>query len=254
MNSQQPFKWRHFQAEIILLNVRWYLRYPLSYRHLEEMMRERGLSIDHTTIYRWVVAYSPEINQRSRKYLRPSNDSWRVDETYIQVRNAPPLANWILNPVRLAVKGTWKYLYRALDSEGQTIDFLLTAKRDASAAKRFLKKALSKSTSKTLRVINTDKAKAYPKAIEELKESDVLPDAVEHRTVKYLNNIIEQDHRYMKRRVIASQNFRNFWSAKHTIAGYESMNMICKGQIQNVERGDVIAQIRFIHSLFGIAV
>lgn len=236
MNSQQPFKWRHFQAEIILLNVRWYLRYPLSYRHLEEMMRERGLSIDHTTIYRWVVAYSPEINQRSRKYLRPSNDSWRVDETYIQV------------------KGTWKYLYRAIDSEGQTIDFLLTAKRDASAAKRFLKKALSKSTSKTLRVINTDKAKAYPKAIEELKESDVLPDAVEHRTVKYLNNIIEQDHRYMKRRVIASQNFRNFWSAKHTIAGYESMNMICKGQIQNVERGDVIAQIRFIHSLFGIAV
>ncbi len=91
MNSKQPFKWRHFQAEIILLNVRWYLRYPLSYRHLEEMMAERGLSIDHTTIYRWVTAYSPEINQRCRKYLSSTNDSWRVDETYIKV------------------KGEWKY-------------------------------------------------------------------------------------------------------------------------------------------------
>lgn len=100
MNSKQPFKWRHFQGEIILLCVRWYLRYPLSYRHLEEMMRERGLSIDHTTIYRWVVTYSTQMNQGCRPHLRSSNDSWRIDETYIKV------------------KGKWKYLYRAIDSEG----------------------------------------------------------------------------------------------------------------------------------------
>lgn len=236
MNYQQPFKWRHFQGEIILLNVRWYLRYPLSYRNLEEMMRERGLSVDHTTIYRWVNAYSPEINKRCRKHLRPTNDSWKVDETYIKVN------------------GESKYLYRAIDSEGQTIDFLLTAKRDTVAAKRFLTKVLNQGHSDTVRVINTDKANTYPKAIEELKESGLLSGIVEHRAVKYLNNLIEQDHRYTKLRVVTSQNFRNFWSASRTIAGYESINMIRKGQIKNVERGDVSGQIKFIHSIFGITV
>ena len=135
MNSKQPFKWRHFQGEIILLNVRWYLRYPLSYRNLAEMMVERGLSIDHSTIYRWVMAYSTELFQRCRKHLRPTNDSWRVDETYIKV------------------KGKWKYLDRAIDSQGNTIDFLLTANRDASAAKRFLIKALQQSDSNVFRVM-----------------------------------------------------------------------------------------------------
>lgn len=121
MNPNHPFKWRHFLPEIILLCVRWYLRYPLSYRNLEEIMLERGLSIDHTTIYRWVQTYSPELDKRSRKYLKPTNDSWRVDETYIKV------------------KGQWKYLYRAVDSNGNTIDFMLSAKRDATAAARFFR-------------------------------------------------------------------------------------------------------------------
>lgn len=236
MNSEQPFKWRHFLPEIILLNVRWYLRYPLSYRNLEEMMVERGFAVDHTTIYRWVMTYAPEMNKRCRKHLCSSNDSWKVDETYIKV------------------KGEWKYLYRAIDSDGNTIDFLLTAKRDTKAAKRFLQKALKQNHSSTPRVINTDQDKAYPKAIEELKESGLLPESVEHRAVKYLNNLIEQDHRYIKLRVVTSQNFRNFWSASRTIAGYESMNMIRKGQIKNVEQDDVVGQIDFIHSLFGIAV
>ncbi len=195
MNPKSPFKWRHFLPEIILLCVRWYLRYPLSYRNLEEMMAERGLSVAHTTIYRWVVAYAPQINKRCRKHLRPTNDSWKVDETYIKVN------------------GESKYLYRAIDSEGQTIDFLLTAKRDAVAAKRFLTKALNHGHSNVVRVINTDKAKAYPKAVEELKESGLLSESVEHRAVKYLNNLIEQDHRYTKLRVITSQNFRNFWGS-----------------------------------------
>lgn len=236
MNSKQPFKWRHFQDKIILLCVRWYLRYPLSYRNLEEMMVERGLSIDHTTIYRWVITYSPEINKRCRPHLGSTNDSWKVDETYIKI------------------KGKNRYLYRAIDSKGNTLDFLLTAKRDAKAAKRFLWKVLRQGHSHTPRVINTDKDKAYPKAIEELKESGLLPESVEHRAVKYLNNLIEQDHRYTKLRVITSQNFRNFCSAGRTIAGYESMNMIRQGQIRNVKRNDVMGQIRFIQSLFGIAV
>ena len=175
---------------------------------------KRGLSVDHTTIYRWVMAYSPEINKRCRKHLRSTNDYmrlkplWKVDETYIKIN------------------GESKYLYRAIDSDGQTIDFLLTAKRDTVAAKRFLSKALNHGHSDVVRVINTDKAKAYPKAIEELKESGLLPESVEHRAVKYLNNLIEQDHRYTKTRVVASQNFRHFWSAGRTITGYESMNMI----------------------------
>ena len=179
MNSKSPFKWRHFLPSIILLNVRWYLRYPLSYRNLEEMMMERGLSVDHTTIYRWVMAYSPEINKRCRKHLRSTNDYmrlkplWKVDETYIKIN------------------GESKYLYRAIDSDGQTIDFLLTAKRDTVAAKRFLSKALNHGDSDVVRVINTDKAKAYPKALEELKESGLLPESVEHRAVKYLNNLKE---------------------------------------------------------------
>ncbi len=131
---------------------------------------------------------------------------------------------------------------------------MLTENRDATAATKFFLKAFGHSDSQKIRVINTDKDKAYPKAIKDLKESGVLPDSVEHRAVKYLNNIIEQDHRYIKRRVSASQHFREFDSASRTISGYETLNAIRKGQISNVERGDILGQIKFIHSIFGIAV
>lgn len=236
MNSKSPFKWRHFLPEIILLCVRWYLRYPLSYRNLKEMMAERGLSVSHTTIYRWVMAYAPEINKRCRPHLRSSNDSWKVDETYLKV------------------KGKNHYLYRAIDSKGNTLDFFLSPKRDGEAATSFLYKALDQGHSHSPRVINTDKDKAYPKAIKDLKKSGLMPESVEHRAVKYLNNLIEQDHRFIKLRIIASQNFREFKSAKKTISGYEAINMIRKGQIKNLNRDDVLGQIKFIHSLFGIAV
>ncbi len=152
MVSSQPFKWRHFQAEIILLNVRWYCRYPLSYRNLEEMMAERGLNVDHSTINRWVLHYAPELDRRCRPHLKPTNDSWRVDETYVKV------------------KKQWKYLYRAVDSQGNTLDFLLTAKRDAGAAKRFFTKALKATHTQPPRVINVDKNPAYPPAIEQLPQ------------------------------------------------------------------------------------
>ena len=156
MNPKQPFKWRHFQTKIILLNVRWYLKYPLSYRNLEEMMLERGLKVDHSTIGRWVLTYSPQIDSRTRNHLKRTNDSWKVDETYIKV------------------KGKWKYLYRAVDSEGNTLDFMLNAKRNKKAVHRFFKKVLKARQNIQPRVINVDKNPAYPPGIEELKTEKVL--------------------------------------------------------------------------------
>src|SRR5215470_17746494 len=205
------FKWRHYQPEIILLCARWYLRYALSYRDLEEMMNERGLSLDHTTIYRWVQAYALELEKRIRPHLRPTNDSYRVDETYIRV------------------KGAWKYLYRAGDSTGQTIDFMLSAKIDARAAKRFFRKMLKAAKHQSPRAINVDRNKAYSLAVEELKEEGVLSVASQLRRCKYLNNIVEQDHRFIKRRVNPGLGFFSFKTARRTIGGHETMNMIRKG-------------------------
>ncbi len=214
MKPSTPFKWRHFQADIILLYVRWYLRYSLSYRDLEEMMAERGLTVDHTTIYRWVQHYAPELEKRCRPHLKACNDSWRVDETYIKV------------------KKVWMYLYRAVDSQGNTLSVLLSPTRDAEAAKRFFVKALHcpagsapqtptvekqvtqsttpadpDATKSAPRVINVDKNAAYPKAIAELKAAGMLAEAVELRQVKYLNNLIEQDHRFIKRLVKPGMGF-----------------------------------------------
>ncbi len=236
MNSKQPFKWKHFQGEIILLCVRWYLKYALSYRNLEEIMIERGLSVDHTTIYRWVMIYAPELEKRSRNYLKPTNDSWRVDETYIKV------------------KGKWKYLYRAVDSNGETLDFMFSAKRDHKAAKRFLTKVLKAKHSKQPRVINVDKNAAYPPAIEELKQEGILSTKCELRQKKYLNNIVEQDHRFPKKLAKYKSYFQYFHTAWRTLRGYEIMNVIRKGQVKNIAKGEVLQQRDFIHSLFGITV
>ncbi len=235
MNSQNLLKWRHFEKEIILLNVRWYLRYPLSYRNLEEMMLDRGLKVDHTTINRWIQRYAPEIEERARPYLKMTNDSYRVDETYVKV------------------KGKWKYLYRAVDSQGNTIDFLLRAKRDKVAAKRFLKKMMKASHSVKPRVITVDKNAAYPLAINELKEDDTLSGDCEVRQVKYLNNIVEQDHRFIKRLVRPGLGFDSFNTARRTLKGYEMMNMIRKGQIEGIRKGDIKSQVEFIEKLFEIA-
>ena len=179
MISDSPFKWRHFEGQIILICVRWYLRYCLSYRDLEEMMAERGLTVDHTTIYRWVQRYAPELEMRCKPHLKQANDSWRVDETYIKV------------------KGEWLYLYRAVDSIGNTLEFLLSKHRDTQAAKRFLGKALDASHTTTPRVINVDQNPAYPKAAEELKAAGKLPQGCQLRPAKYLDNVIEQDHRFI---------------------------------------------------------
>jgi len=236
MNPKHPFKWRHFQADIILLCVRWYLRYPLSYRNLEEMMLERGLTVDHSTVYRWVQDYSPQLEKRCRSHLRLNNDSWRVDETYIQV------------------KGKWKYLYRAVDSSGNTIDFMLSAKRNKQAAKRFFQKVLKTTYNSSPRGINVDKNAAYPKAIKELKAEGTLAQACDLRQNKYLNNIVEQDHRFIKRLVNPGLGFKSFSTARRTIIGYEIMNIIRKGQIHGVEKGDIRSQVEFVSKIFGVAV
>ena len=235
MNSKDPFKWRHFKGEIILLNVRWYLSYPLSYRNLSEMMLERGLEVYYTTICRWVHDYSPEIEKITRRYLKPTNDSWKVDETYIKV------------------KGKWKYLYRAVDSEGNILDFMLSARRNAKAAKRFFKKVLRRRQTKQPRVINTDKDQAYPPAIRELKREKVLNKKSKLRRVKYLNNRIEQDHRGVKKITNAGLGYQSFHTIWRTIRGIETMHMVRKGQVKNVSKGDRISQKKFIESLFEIA-
>ena len=235
MNPKQPFKWRHFRQEIILLNIRWYLRYPLSYRNLEEMMLERGLSVDHSTIGRWVLAYAPEIDERTRRHLKLTNDSWKVDETYIKVN------------------GDWKYLYRAVDSEGNTLDFMLSAKRDKKAASRFFKKVLKARHNRQPRVINVDKNAAYPPAIKELKSEKMLEEKSELRQVKYLNNLVEQDHRGIKKITNAGLGYKSFHTAWRTIRGIEIMHMINKGQVEGVSKKDVLGQKKFVESLFEIA-
>lgn len=235
LNSSNPFKWRHFQPEIIVLCLCWYLRYSLSFRNLEEMMLERGLRVAHSTICRWVQGYSKELDQRCRPYLKPTNDSWRVDETYLKG------------------KGKWCYLYRAVDSTGQTLDFMLSEIRDAVAAKRFLLKTLDANHTQSPRVINVDKNPAYPKAVAELKEAGLLGKDCELRQVKYLNNMVEQDHRAIKRLVKIGQNFENSETGWEVLRGYEAMNMIRKGQITGVKKGEIKEQVRFVNGLFGIA-
>ena len=223
------FKWRQTAPQLIVCAVRWYLRYSLSLRDVEELLNERGLEADHTTVWRWVQRYGPELEQRLRHHLKPTNKSWRVDETYIRV------------------KGRWCYLYRAIDSTGATIDFLLSALRDAAAAKRLFRKALSDPSHPQPRVINTDQARLYASAIPGVKEEGILRRRCRHRPVQYLNNILEQDHRAIKQ-----QNFRDFQAARRTIEGYEAMHMIRKGQARWVSGNDVRKQNQFIDKLFDL--
>jgi transposase-like protein len=230
-----PFKGRQRPGELIILCVRWYLRYPLSYEHVAELMAERGVEVDASCIWRWVQAYAPELNKRCRPYLKPVNKSYRIDETYIKV------------------KGEDKYLYRALDSTGQTIDFLLTAKRDTAAAKRFLRRAIEASGNGMPRVMNVDKNPAYPAAVEALKAEGSVPGWVALRQCKYLNNVIEQDHRTVKKRVWLAKGYGSFQTACRTIQGIETVHMIRKGRVRWLAKRDTVGQALFIAWLFGVA-
>lgn len=203
------FKGMRFPIDVILVCIRLYAVYPLSYRHLGEMMEERGVSVDHSTINRWAIRFLPLIEKMARKHTRPVGSSWRMDETYIKV------------------KGVWKYLYRAVDKQGKTVDFLLTAKRDMGAPKRFFDKAIGANSDPDK--VAMDKSGANKAAIDAINASRNLLILV--RQVKCLNNIVEQDHRAIKRMTGPMLNFKSFRAAGGVLAGIELIHMMRKGQI-----------------------
>ena len=203
-------KGMRFPKEIILVCIRWYAAYALSYRNLEEMMQERGVVVDHSSVNRWAIRFLPLLEKIFRKlYKRPVGSSWRMDETYIKVN------------------GEWKYLYRAVDKEGNTIDFLLRAKRDKAAAMRFFKKAMRQSGDPEK--VTMDKSGANKAAMDEINKGRET--TIEVRQIKYLNNIVEQDHRAVKRITKPMLGFKSFRSASNVLAGIELMHMIRKDQM-----------------------
>jgi transposase-like protein len=232
-NNKNLFKGRQFTAEIILWAVRWCLQFPISYRDLERTFSDRGVQVDPTTLFRWIQAYAPELDKRIRPHLRMTNGSSRVDEIYIRVK--------------------WVYLYRAVDATGQTVDFLLSPERDAVAARRFFRTALKQSHTVSPRTITVDKNAAYPTAVKTMKQRGELWRFAKLRQVKFLNNIVEQDHRRIRRLVRPALGFKSFTSASQTIAGYEAMAMIRKGQVVSAPANDMGAQRDFIATLFGPA-
>jgi transposase-like protein len=207
---EELFEGRHFDREVIILCVRWYLRFKLSLRDLVEMMAERGLSLAHTTIMRWVQRYAPEFAKRWNRFGRPVGRSWRVDETYVKIR------------------GEWRYLYRAVDRAGKTVDFHLSARRDVAAAKAFFGKAVKSQGAP--QTITLDGYAASHRAVREMKTDGVLPEDTKVRSSKYLNNLIEQDHRGVKQRIGPMLGFKRFKTAAITIAGIELLHRIRKGQ------------------------
>src|SRR5580704_12166736 len=209
---ESVFKGRHFDGEIIILCVRWYTSFKLSLRDLVIMMAERGISVRHTTILRWVQRYLPEFEKLWRRYARPVGGSWRMDETYIKVR------------------GQWVYLYRAVDKAGQTVDFFLSRNRDVNAAKSFLRSAMKNTRIPTK--ITLDAYAASHRAVREMKEDGELPRRVQSRSSQYLNNLVEQDHRRVKPRVRPMLGFKRFDNAVVTISGIELAEKIKKGQFK----------------------
>jgi transposase-like protein len=222
------FKGMRFPADVILVCMRWYVAYPLSYRHLEEMMQERGVFVDHSSINRWTIRFLPLIEKMARKHKRPVGGNWRMDETYIKV------------------KGVWKYPCRAVDKQGKTVDFLLTAKCDMVAAKRFFDKAMGANGEPGK--IAMDKSGANKAAIDAINAGRDGPIVV--RQVKYLNNIVEQDHRAIKRVTRPMLHFKSFRSAGAVLAGVELMHMIRKGQFA-IDGADAMSYADLFYALAG---
>jgi putative transposase len=221
------FKGAHFPQDIILTCVRWYVAYPLSCRHVEELMEERGVSVDHATINRWVLKYSPRLEAAFRHRKQPVGRSWRMDETYIRV------------------KGEWRYLYRAVDKTGQTIDFLLTEHRDTEAALRFLRQAIHRhGVPETITIDGSEANDAAIKRYNEIHGTHIII-----RQVKYLNNVVEQDHRAVKRVTRPMLGFKLFGAAQATLAGIELMHMLKKGQLAREEGAEGLTPVEQFYAL-----
>ncbi len=208
------FKGSHYPKSVVLFAVAFYLRYSVSYRDLEEIMEERGVEVDHSNLNRWVIKYSPLLAEQARSRKRPTGSSWRMDETYVKV------------------KGQWMYLYRAVDKSGQTLDFMLSEKRDGKSARKFFRKAIEANGVPDKVVI--DKSGANLAGLQ--WTNVMLKFAKDNRQirilqVKYLNNIVEQDHRFIKRITRPMLGFNAFHSAAATLAGIETAHMIRKGQL-----------------------
>jgi putative transposase len=223
---RKVIKRMHYPLEVMLTSVRWYAAYPLSLRHIEEMMQERGVFVDHATVHRWAIKILPVLAAVFRRRKRPVGTSWRMDETYIKVA------------------GQWKYLYRAVDRDGDTIDFLLRAKRDCAAARRFLERAID--LHGVPEKITIDKSSANTAAIQSV-QADSGAD-IEMRQIKYLNNIVEQDHRAIKRIVRPMMGFKSTRCARIILAGIETMHMIRKGQLDCPE-GQALSEACQFYSL-----
>lgn len=207
------FKHHRYPKTIILQAVYFKLRFTLSYRDVEELMKIRGVQVDHSTIQRWVYKFSPEVEKKMHQRKRTVSNSWRMDETYIKV------------------KGKDRYLYRAVDKYGNTVDFLLTKRRQRMSALKFFNKALENNIKP--RVINIDKSGSNFSAIRAVNKRSLSAKSIKIRQCKYLNNIIEQDHRHIKRRICITTGFKEFESAQRTISGIEIINIIRKNQIKD---------------------
>ncbi|MDE9484150.1 IS6 family transposase [Xenorhabdus bovienii] len=210
---RKAFRRLHYPTDVIAQCVRWYLAYALSLRNLEEMMAGRGVIVDHSPLHRWLIRLMPWLDKAFRRHKRSVGRRWRMDETYLKV------------------KGQWKYLYRAVDSTGQTIDFLLTAKRDIAAALRFFRKAI-RHYGEPERV-TSDKSGASTAALATLNADKPEEENITLRQSKYLNNLVEQAHRNIKRRIRQMRGFKSFRRAQTLLAGIELIHMIRKGQYQH---------------------
>ena len=225
---RKVIKRMHYPLEVMLVCVRWYAAYPLSLRHIEEMMIERGVFVDHSTVHLWALKILPALALVFRRRKRPVGRSWRMDETYVKVA------------------GQWKYLYRAVDRDGDTVEFLLRAKRDHAAARAFFERAMGLHGVPEKIII--DKSGANTAAIVSVQADSGV--TLELRQSKYLNNIVEQDHRAIKRIVRPMMGFKSFACARIRIAGIETMHMIRKGQLEPLKEQDSSAADQFYSLAF----
>jgi len=222
---RNAFKRLHYPVDVIAQCVRWYLAYSLSLRNLEEIMAERGVVVDHSTLHRWVIRLVPLLDKAFCRHKRKLGRRWRMDETYIKI------------------KGQWKYLYRAVDTSGQTIDFLLTARRDAAAALRFFRKAIRHHGEPE--VVTIDKSGANTAALATLNAGKPDEETITIRQSKYLNNLVEQDHRNIERRTRPMLGFKSFRRAQTILAGIELIHMIRKGQFQHPQSEGLLPAEQF---------